>query len=333
MNNYSLSSFTIILISFLFALFVSIGLYGYGMDYYGAYSKGFQWSINRVNILNYLGFRVATLTILGTYVGVYLTTFILTLSTGTLIRKHMKFKESYSFISFLLVFLIAIHTWPIIMSTSNAMRQGLAMSFVFLALSNFQKNYYWILFYSLIAAFMHKTGIFFLMISLFTAFSYKLFAYFSDNKQVVYHFCNGILACIGTYYIFVFFVLPEDHQPSRIISGDYRVAFAFIGIVYVALPFFFKGFLTNSFNLIIYYYSFFVLPLLMHGLNWQYERFGMMMIIPYILSYGTIIHKISYKFYLILAFFLLLILTFYTGMYSNALYYKDDPFLYGIAHF
>lgn len=333
MNNFSLSSFTIILISFLFALLVAIGLYGYGMDYYGAYSKGFQWNIPRVNILNYLGFRVATLTVLGTYVGVYLITFLLTLSTGLLIRNHMKFKESYSLISFLLIFLIAIHTWPIIMSTSNAMRQGLAMSFVFLALSNFQKNYYYVLLYCLIAAFMHKTGIYFLMIAFFTTISYKLFAQFSHNKQVVYHFFNGILACISTYYIFDIFVIPEDHQPSRIISGDYRVAFALIGIIYVALAFFFRGFLTNSFNLIIYYYSFFVLPLLMHGLNWQYERFGMMMIIPYILSYGSIIHKISYKFYLTLAFLLLLILTFYAGMYSNGLYYKDDPFLYGITHF
>tara|TARA_Y100000389_G_C17421800_1_gene497150 strand:+ start:216 stop:1217 length:1002 start_codon:yes stop_codon:yes gene_type:complete len=333
MNNYSLSSFIILLISFLFALLVALGLYGYGMDYYGAYSKGFQWNITRVNILNYLGFRVTTLTVFGTYVGVYLTTFILTLSTGFLIRKHMRFKESYSLLWFLLIFLIAIHTWPIIMSTSNAMRQGLAMSFVFLALTNFQKNYYWILLYSLAAAFMHKTGIFFFMIVIFTAISNKLFTHFSHDKQAVYHFFNGIFVCIGIYYIFDIFILPEDHQPSRIISGDYRGAFAFIGFIYVALAFFLRGVLTNSFNLIIYYYTFFSLPLLMHGLNWQYERFGMIMIIPYILSYGSIIHRISYKFYLTLAFFLLLILTVYAGMYSNGLYYKDDPFLYGITHF
>ena len=73
--------------------------------------------------------------------------------------------------------------------------------------------------------------------------------------------------------------------------------------------------------------------ILMHGLNWQYERLGMMMIIPYILSYGSIFDKISYKLYITSAFLLLLILTIYTGMYSKGLYYKDDPFLEGIVNF
>tara|TARA_A100000164_G_scaffold378547_1_gene420422 strand:- start:991 stop:1992 length:1002 start_codon:yes stop_codon:yes gene_type:complete len=333
MYNYSISSVIIFLISLLYALLVGLGLYGYGMDYYGAYTKGFQWNINRVNISNYLGFRVVTLKIFGIYIGTYITTFILTLSTGFLIKRSMKLKKSFSLILFLLIFLISIHTWPIIMSTSNAMRQGLAMSFIFLALTNSQKNYYWMFFYSLIAAIMHKTGIFLFIIIIFATILYKFFKSFPYKTQVVNNLLIGLLAYIGIYYFFKIFILPEDHQPSRVISGDYRAAFAFIGIFYVILTFFFKGILTNQFNLIVYYYSFFAFPFLTHGLNWQYERLGMMMIIPYILSYGSIFDKISYKLYITSAFLLLLILTIYTGMYSKGLYYKDDPFLEGIVNF
>ena len=70
---------------------------------------------------------------------------MLTFNTLIVIRyinkEHINIKHSYSLIFFLIIFIIALHTWPIIMSTSNAMRQGLAMSFIFLALvSSLRKN-------------------------------------------------------------------------------------------------------------------------------------------------------------------------------------------------
>ena len=58
----------------------------------------------------------------------------------------------------------------------------------------------------------------------------------------------------------------------------------------------------------------------MNGLNWQYERLGMMMIIPYILSFGTIFNRSSYKLYLISVILLLFFLTIYVGIYSNGLF-------------
>ena len=71
----------------------------------------------------------------------------------------------------------------------------------------------------------------------------------------------------------------------------------------------------------------------MHGFNWQYERLGMIMIVPYILSYGTIFDRVSYKIYLIISFFILFIFTIYTEMYSRGLFYKNDPFLEGVVNF
>ena len=332
MYKQNLSSTIILVISFLYAFLVGVGLYGYGMDYYGAYTKGFEWNIDRVNILNYFGFRVSTLEIFGVYIGVYIITFMLTISTGFLIRNHMKLKQSYSPALFFLIFITVIHTWPIIMSTSNAMRQGLAMSFIFLALANCHRNFYIMIFFSFIAFFAHKSGIFFLTIFIFVSILHKLFKYFFFKNQAWNNFLVGTSICITMFY-FIEIIIPESLKSSRIIGGDYSLAFVFIGFIYVGLSFFFKAILTNKFNLIVYYYSFFSLPLIIYGLNWQYERLSMMMIIPYILSYGAIFNKASYKFYLILSFFTLLILTIYTGMYSRGLYYKDDPFLYGIANF
>ena len=62
--------------------------------------------------------------------------------------------------------------------------------------------------------------------------------------------------------------------------------------------------------------------LLMNGLNWQYERLGMIMIIPHILSFGSLFNRSSYNIYLILTFLLLLLLTIYAGMYTNGLSYE-----------
>ena len=55
-----LSGISILIISSLFALLIGFGLYGYGMDYYGAYSKGFEWNNVRIEFFTYLGFKIAT---------------------------------------------------------------------------------------------------------------------------------------------------------------------------------------------------------------------------------------------------------------------------------
>ena len=55
----------------------------------------------------------------------------------------------------------------------------------------------------------------------------------------------------------------------------------------------------------------------MNGLNWQYERLGMMMLIPYILAFGSILNRVSYTMYLIIVYVALLFLTIYMGMYAS----------------
>ena len=314
-HNY-FSSNLIVLISFLFALLIGSGFYGYGNDFYEAYYRS---NLNWGGIFDRLGYRISTFTIYEIHLGVHIVTFLLTLSAGFLIREHIKFKQSYSLIFFISLYIISIHTWPIIMSTSNAMRQGLSMSFVFLALiASSRKNFYWMLLFSLPAIFTHKTGLLLILIVFFATIFNNLLSNFSLKTRPIISFIVGIFSLLFSYYglSIVGFVLAGD-EGSRIIAGDFRFAFVFISFVYISLSFFYRDILSNSFNLTLYFFSFISLALLLNNLNWQYERLGMMMLIPYILSFGILLNNFSYKIYLIVIFILLVSLTIFTGMYAS----------------
>ena len=86
----------------------------------------------------------------------------------------------------------------------------------------------------------------------------------------------------------------------RIINGDFRIPFILIAITYVTFSFFYKRLTNNITNLSLYYFSFISPMFLMSGLNWEYERLGMMMLIPYIFSFGGLLDRSSNKFYLVI---------------------------------
>jgi len=314
-RNINLSTIVIFMVSVIFSLIIGSGLYGYGSDFYAAY---YMSNLNWGGIFDRLGWIVSTLTINEFHIGVHVVTFFLCISAGYLIREHIMFKETYSLIFFVLIYLTAIHTWPIIMSTSNAMRQGLAMSFAFMALvSGSRKNLYATIFFCFLATFMHKTGIFFFAIIIFSYVMNNLLANSSFFTKVVVNSLIGVLLFIFSYFFLKVITLSGDDVSSRIIGGDFRAVFIFIGFVYISLAFFYKNLLNNSFNLSLYYFSFVAPAFLMNGLNWQYERLGMMMLIPYILSFGILLNRSSYQIYIISTFFALLFLTFFTGMYAS----------------
>lgn len=314
-NHYHLSTLIIFMISVIFALLIGSGVYGYGHDYYAAYQKpNLFWG----GLFDRYGFAVATLTINKFHIGVHVATFILCISSGLLIREHIKFKQSYSLILFILLYIIAIHTWPIIMSTSNAMRQGLSMSFIFLAILYSSRNkYLWMTFFSFIAVFMHKTGLLLVMIIIFASAVNRVFTNFSHKKKSLIFFLIGTVLFFASYVTLSQIGFVFNDEGTRIIGGDFRWAFLLIGFSYVFMSFFFKSILNNSFNLTLYFFSFIALSFLASGLNWQYERLGMMMLIPYILAFGVVLNKFSYKIYLILTLPSLLFLTIFMGMYAS----------------
>jgi len=309
------SNIGILIFSLIFALVVGSGLYGYGIDYYAAYHKlDLVWG----GIYDRIGYRVATLSVNGIHVGVHLTTFILASSVGILIREHLISKNIYSGVLFLYLYIVVIHTWPIIMSTSNAMRQGLSMSLIFLALvcSN-NKSYVWLIIFSLMSIFMHKSGLLLSVIVLFATFIHTLLKNFSYKSKLTIHFLFGTVLLIALHAS-IAYAFDTEH-PSKIIEGDFRAAFLLISFAYVSLSFFCKSILNTPFSLTLYYFSFLSPAVVMNGLNWEYERLGMMMLIPYILAIGAILNRTSHKFYLVIVFVALLFMTIYMGMYEVGL--------------
>ena len=311
-----LSTYFIVYISLVFAIVVGYGFYGYGHDYYEAYhGSNLKWG----GIFDRLGYMIATLTINEVHIGVQVVTFFLALSSGLLIRENIKFKDSYSLIFFITLYLMAIHTWPIIMSTSNAMRQGLSMSFIFLALiANSRKNYYWMILFSISAIFMHKSGLFLALVTIFSPIINYFFGNLSHLKKTLLHFSLGLLLFLSANFVLQFIgaLVYVGDSGSRIVGGDFRWAFLSISLIYISLSFLYGNILGNSFNLSVYYFSFISLSFLFNGLNWEYERLGMMMLFPYILSFGIVFNRPSYKIYLILSFIALLFLTIFMGMYA-----------------
>ena len=84
---HSHKSVTLIL-SFIFCLVIGSGFYGYGNDWYAAYFKpNLEWN---TWYRDQLGWRIATLSINNFHLGVYLTTFLLSFSSGFLLEKSFE---------------------------------------------------------------------------------------------------------------------------------------------------------------------------------------------------------------------------------------------------
>jgi len=219
-SNYILTSVAII-----YAFIVGAGYYGFGPDYYASYHyKNISWGTWK----DLLGWKIATLSISDFHLGVYVTSFILAISSGFLIKDHLMAKRIFSKPLFFLIFVTAIHTWPVIMSTSNVMRQGLAMSVLFISLVFFARRNLGHLILSLIlASFMHKSMLIITPIILTSYF----FGNFSRN--IWFHLLMGFIFFALALAILPKLLVIENH--SRIIGGDFRLPFLIISLGFIIL--------------------------------------------------------------------------------------------------
>lgn len=313
-NNFFLSwsIIFVLLTSFIFALLIGEGLYGFGADYYVIY---YENNLNFGSFVNRLGWIISTFTLNGVHLGVHISTFFLSLSFGMLLRLFFHIKKLDSLLIFLTIFIIGIHTWPIIMSTSNAMRQGLGMSMIFFALCAYidRQNLLFFIFI-FISIFMHKTCIFFASIFLFSIFVLNLMSKSKNFSNKLFIFF-GII--IFLYTSLIIHSYEDATIPSKIIEKDYRYPMILISIFYVLIAHSKNNFLKNYFNIFLYLFIFGSFSLFFLQLNWEYERLMMMMLIPIILSIGSIFKKKSAYIYYSVAFSSLLILTISNGMYQS----------------
>jgi hypothetical protein len=308
--------FQIFFISFVFALLVGSGLYGFGVDFYAAYySPNLDWG----GFQDRLGYRLSTLTIDKFHVGVYLTSFLLSLSVGLLL-----FKTTYGYFGkknywlFFLLYLILIHTWPIIMSTSNAMRQGLSMSFLFLALYFLlSKKYFWYLVSIGLVVTTHKSGILLALLLVGSnIYNNKIqkwfnFSHMNRNFLIILGFLLAIITYISIPIMF------NNHEVSRIISGDYRYPFLVINTAYILIFYKYLFIKSDQMDIFLLICSFVFPVFLFHGFNWEYERLNMIILIPYMVSFSKIFVDRDKKITLLFATVLLLFMTIFSGMYAS----------------
>jgi len=311
-----LNYFLIFFISFCFSLLIGSGFYGFGHDFYMSYYKSnIAWGDFR----DQLGWILSTLTIYKVHVGVYLASFVLSLSVGLLL-----FKTTYGYFCkknywlFFLLYLILIHTWPVIMSTSNAMRQGFSMSFLFLALYFLlSKKYFWYLVSIGLIVTTHKSGILLALLLIGSnIYNNKIQKWFNSpymhrNFLVI----SGFLLATMVYILIP--VAFNNHEDSRIIAGDYRFPFLAINTAYIFIYYKYLFIKSNQIDIFLLICSFVFPVFLFYGFSWEYERLNMMILILYMISFPKIFVDRDKKNVLLLATTLLLFMTVFTGMYTS----------------
>ena len=221
---------SIILISIAYSILQNTGFYGFNIDFYREYIKPNLWYYG---IRDKLGMGIATLTIFNYHLGVGVTSLFLAISSGFLLLGFFKLKSLNSYILFILFYLIILHIHPVIMSTSGAMRQGLAMSFIFLSiffLINGKK--YLSIFFILISVFLHNSGIIFFILYFISLIFTSLSKFFVEKFYLIFLFFFGI---------FIFFLannfLNLLDKESIIIGGDFRFFWLFINLIYIFIFF------------------------------------------------------------------------------------------------
>ena len=306
---------SIISITFIYSFVVGAGYYGFGIDYHTSYhNNNLDWG----GWQNSLGYKISTFTIFNKHIGVHLVSALLAYSTGKLIEVFFKNKKIYSTSIFILIFVLVLHTWPIIMSTSNAMRQGITMSLVFLCFVNLlNQKFFLALIFVFLSVFTHRSGIFFLFIFI-NFWTLRLLL----NRIKITKLTNlfvFLYSLFLQFFVYCFLRNINDYNlESRIIGGDFRYPFLLISLIFILIyTSRFKNLIFNDLNLYTYLFSFLSIPILLIGLNWEYERLMMMMTIPYVLIFSSIFHKRYFCFLLVSLFGLLLGLTFYQGMYES----------------
>jgi hypothetical protein len=313
----------IFFISFFFALLAGSGFYGFGVDFYSAYS---QPNIFRGGYTDRLGWILSTLTIFKTHVGVYLVSFLLAISTGLLLVKTTYRYFDKNKLVFFTCYIMLLHTWPIIMSTSNAMRQGIAMSFLFLALYFLLSKRYFLYLASIgLVAISHNSGMLLvLLLAGFTIYNSQAKKWFnSPNNYRKLLVITGFLMAV-ILYILVPLIL-NNHEDSRIIAGDYRYPFLVINTAYILIYIKYLFIKADHIDIFLLICSFIFPVFLFHGFNWEYERLNMIILILYMVSFSKIFLNLGKKntllfpASLLFSTMLLLFMTFYTGMYSLGL--------------
>lgn len=316
MNKHlSNSNFTIIifLISIIYAFIVKNGYIGFGIDYYAAYHKK---NFNPFGITDSIGWRLSTLYVYGYHLGTLLTPLIIALTSGLLLKHFFNIQSLNSRLIFILIFLLILFSWPVVISTNNAMRQGLLMSFLIVCLVSISnKNYFLAFLFMSISIFTHKSGIAFISIILFLLFFIKFMKKTSLNSRWTI-LIFGLLNFFIYYVIFTNIDKTIRFDENKAIGIDFRPLFIILDLIFIVYFTLRYSGRDNFICLYLYFFSFSTLALVASGLNWEFERYNMVLIPTYIIASSLFFSRNSKYIYLFLTYAVLFFLTIITGMYE-----------------
>ena len=241
-KNYQsqLTVFLGITICFIYSLAFNQGFYGYSVDYWVIYHKpNLNWA---KTIFDVLGWHIATLSVSNVHIGVLVTSLLLSVSSFLLVIKTNIPKNGLFVI---LGFILLLHTWPILMPATNGMRQGIMMSFIFLALVSLDSNKILTLTFLLLSVFSHNTGIGFGALFLGVWISIN---FFKNSRYLLV-----ATVVVGNLFIVGGLILLDQviEGGSKVINGDYRYPFLVINSS-VAMFLLYKG-PTNFLSLYVFY--------------------------------------------------------------------------------
>lgn len=303
----------IVATSLCFAFLFWLGVYGYGFDFRNFY---YQNNVSFDGAIDRVGYSIATLTVGDVHVGVFVVSFFVVFSLGLLFKENLCNKSIYDKGKFMALFVTAIHTWPIIMSTSNAMRQGLTMSFLFFALICFSRKMFPpLLFFCCLSIICHRSGLFFTLLIVGSYLVLAITRRVQIRQAICIHFCLGsVVFLIGFFGLG--YLLPIDN-PTRVIGHDQRFIFFLLSTFLICVFLIKPHFIKRGFNVCVFYFSFSSLSFLATGMNWEYERLFMVMFYPYIFAIGSFLKNDGYVPYLFVVVFGLFGFTVYFGMFAS----------------
>ncbi len=304
----------IVAISAIFSLVVGSGTYGFGRDFYASYiNSNISWG----STTDQLGWMLATLTVNGIHLGVYITSFLLSFSTGLVVFSFSEVNRISKGIFLLISYVVLLHTWPIIMSTSNVMRQGIMMSFVFVALYFYlAKAWLRVTIFAALAFFSHKSAVLFVGIMLMVrTYDYATQRLKSYGFQRILLFSIPIFSIVAVYLLFPIFFGNYDN--SRIIGRDFRYLFLCINVAYVLYFLLLDHKSLDVVTKFLFFFSMLSPTFLALGFSSQYERINMVMLIPYILTFSRVFPSRNRSVYLLATSLGLLYLTIFAGMYAS----------------
>jgi hypothetical protein len=309
-----IQNYSIIVISIIYGFIVKFGYIGFGIDYFYAYHKS---NVIGSSIFNSVGWYLTTLNLFNTQLGIFLVPFLISLSTGYLLKYFFTIQNLNSRFFFIIILIFSLFSWPLVISSNNAMRQGLMMSFIFFSIVLIaDKKLYFGIFFILIATFTHRSGIAFLFVTSSIYFYKTLFEKFFINRGSNYLIFGFLIFTISLIINLLDQTYYGRYVSNTAIGIDFTYLNILINLLFIIYFTIYHKLLKNYLLLFLYFFSFSALAIFCAGLYWEYERYNMIMIAAYIYAFAICFEINSKYIYLITSLFILFILTILTGMYD-----------------